>query len=70
MMAQWDFSAKMEALVDANEQFYCGQNPNALERAAEVLRSHNLNLMLADRLLFKALEMRSRQGSLFTLHRM
>ena len=70
MMTQWDFSAKMEALVDANEQFHWGQNPNALERAAEVLRSHNLNLMLADRLLFKSLEMRSRQGSLFTLHRM
>ena len=69
MMAQWDFHAKMEALVDANDQFHWGQNPDALERAAEVLRVHNLNLMLADRPLFKALEMRSRQGSLFTLRR-
>ena len=45
MMAQWDFQAKIEELVDANDQFHWGQNPDVLERAAEVLRVHNLNLM-------------------------
>jgi hypothetical protein len=70
MLTQCDAHTKMEALADANDQFHWGHNPDALERAAEVLRTHNLNLMLADKLLFKALEMRSRQGSPFTLHRM
>ena len=63
MMTPCDAYTRIEALVEANDQLYWGRDANEVEKAAQVLRSHHLNPVLADHLLLKAVRMKTRQVS-------
>ena len=68
MPVQGDAHAKVEALLEANEQFYWEKNADECEKPAKCLLEYNLNRTLAEQLFRRSVELRAARTPAFRLY--